>query len=78
MTPSSTSTEVKQALYKTNGTTLGGLSAPLPIMPDKPVFSPCYYGLTIKNGAYADLDGGKPVCLTAAQAAALQAGLKKS
>jgi branched-chain amino acid transport system substrate-binding protein len=78
LTPTSTPAEVKQALYKVNGTTLGGLSAPLPIMPDKPVFSPCYYGLTIKNGAYADLNGGKPACLTAAQAAALQASLKKS
>jgi hypothetical protein len=42
------------------------------------VFSPCYYGLTIKGGAYADLNGGKPKCLTAAQAAALASSLKKS
>jgi hypothetical protein len=42
------------------------------------VFSPCYYGLTIKNGAYDDLNDGKPLCLTAAQAAALEASLKKS
>jgi branched-chain amino acid transport system substrate-binding protein len=78
LTPSSTPAEVKQALYKSTGTTLGGLSAPLPITAGKPVFSPCYYGLTIKNGAYADLNGGKPSCLTAAQAAGLQAALKKS
>jgi branched-chain amino acid transport system substrate-binding protein len=78
LTPSSTPAEVKQALYKITGTTLGGLSAPLPISADKPVFSPCYYGLTINNGAYADLDAGKPVCLTAAQAAALEASLNKS
>jgi branched-chain amino acid transport system substrate-binding protein len=78
LTPTSTPAEVKQALYKISGTTLGGLSAPLPITPDKPVFSPCYYGLTIKNGAYADLSAGKPTCLTAAQAAGLQTALKKS
>jgi branched-chain amino acid transport system substrate-binding protein len=77
LTPSSTPAEVKQALYKISGTTLGGLSAPLPITAGKPVFSPCYYGLTIKSGAYADLNGGKPTCLTAAQAASLQASLKK-
>jgi branched-chain amino acid transport system substrate-binding protein len=78
LAPSATPAEVKRALYKTSGTTLGGLSAPLPIAPGKPVFSPCYYGLTIKNGAYADLSGGKPTCLTAAQAAGLQAALRKS
>jgi branched-chain amino acid transport system substrate-binding protein len=78
LTPSSTPAEIKQALYKSTGTTLGGLSAPLPIAAGRPVFSPCYYGLTIKNGAYADLNGGKPSCLTAAQAAGLQAALKKS
>jgi branched-chain amino acid transport system substrate-binding protein len=78
LTPTSTPAEVKQALYKANGTTLGGLSAPLPILPNKPVFTACYYGLTIKNGAYADLNGGKPDCLTAAQATALAASLKKS
>ncbi|MHB8689981.1 MAG: ABC transporter substrate-binding protein [Solirubrobacteraceae bacterium] len=77
LTPSSTPAEVKQALYKITGTTLGGLSAPLPITPGKPVFSPCYYGLTIKNGAYVDLSAGKPSCLTAAQAAGLQAALKR-
>jgi hypothetical protein len=77
LTPSSTPAEVKAALYKTKGTTLGGLSAPLPITAGKPVFSPCYYGLTIKNGGYTDLNGGKPTCLTAAQAASLQASLKK-
>jgi hypothetical protein len=42
------------------------------------VFTPCYYGLTIKNVGYADLNGGKPSCLTATQAAGLQAALKKS
>jgi branched-chain amino acid transport system substrate-binding protein len=78
LTPSSTPAEVKQALYKIKGTTLGGLSAPLPITPERPVFSPCYYGLTIKNGAYADLNAGKATCLTTAQAAGLQAALKKS
>jgi branched-chain amino acid transport system substrate-binding protein len=77
LTPSSTPAEVKQALYKITGTTLGGLSAPLLITPGKPVFSPCYYGLTIKNGAYVDLNAGKPSCLTAAQAAGLQAALKR-
>ena len=78
LTPSSTPAEVKQALYKSKGTTLGGLSAPLPITAGEPVFSPCYYGLTIKSGAYDDLNDGKPMCLTAAQAAALEASLKKS
>jgi hypothetical protein len=34
--------------------------------------------LAIKDGAYSDLNTGKPLCLTAAQAAALEASLKKS
>lgn len=77
LTPSSTPAEVKQALYKVKGNTLGGLTAPLTITPGQPVFSPCYYGVTIKNGAYVALNGGKPTCLTTAQATALQAALKK-
>ena len=77
LTQRSTPAEVKAALYKTNGTTLGGLSAPLPITPGKPVFSPCYYGLTIKNGGYIDLNGGNPTCLTAAQAGSVKASLTK-
>ncbi|MHB8736942.1 MAG: ABC transporter substrate-binding protein, partial [Terriglobales bacterium] len=76
LTPNSTPTEVKQALYKVKGDTLGGLSAPITVTPAKPVFSPCYYGVTIKNGAYADLNGGNPTCLTTAEATALMAALK--
>lgn len=76
LTPSSTPAQVKQALYKVTGTTLGGLTAPLPIEPGKPVFSPCYYGSTLKSGAYAQLNGGKPVCLTAMQVKGLLAALK--
>jgi branched-chain amino acid transport system substrate-binding protein len=78
LTPSSTPAEVKQALYKVSGTTLGGLSSPLPITAGKPVFSPCYYGVTIKNGAYANLNGGKPTCLTTAQVTSLLAAMKKA
>jgi branched-chain amino acid transport system substrate-binding protein len=78
LTPSSTPSQVKQALYGVNGTTLGGLSAPLPIANGKPVFSPCYYGVAIKNGAYVALNAGKPTCLTTAQTTALLAALKKA
>jgi branched-chain amino acid transport system substrate-binding protein len=78
LTPSSTPAEVKQALYKVSGTTMGGLSAPLPIVAGKPVFSTCYYGVAIKNGAYVDLNGGRPTCLSAAQAGALLAAMKKA
>jgi branched-chain amino acid transport system substrate-binding protein len=77
LTPSSTPAQVKAAVYKTSGTTLGGLSAPLPIKQGQPVITPCYYGLTIKNNALTTLSGGKPLCLTAAQVGALLTGLKK-
>jgi branched-chain amino acid transport system substrate-binding protein len=77
LTPSSTSAQVKAALDRIKGQTLGGLAPPLTVTPGKPVFVPCYYGVTIKSGAYADLQGGKPMCLTTTQSTALEAALKK-
>ena len=76
LTPSSTPAQVKQALYKVNGTTLDGLAPPLTITAGKPVFTACYFGSTLKSGGYAPLNGGKPSCLTSAQATALAAALK--
>jgi branched-chain amino acid transport system substrate-binding protein len=76
LTPTSTPAQVKQALYKVNGTTLGGLAPPLTITPGKPVFSACFFGSTLKSGGYASLNGGKPSCLTAPQVKALLAALK--
>jgi branched-chain amino acid transport system substrate-binding protein len=76
LTPASSPAQVKTALYKIKDDTLGGLAPPITITPGKPVFVPCYYGVTIKNGAYQALDGGKPTCLTATQATALLSALK--
>jgi branched-chain amino acid transport system substrate-binding protein len=76
LTPTSTPAQVKQALYKVNGTTLGGLAPPLTITPGKPVFSACFFGSTLKSGGYASLNGGKPSCLTAPQVKALLTALK--
>lgn len=76
LTPKSTPAQVKQALYKINGTTLGGLAPPLTITHGKPVFSACFFSSTLKSGNYASLNGGKPSCLTATQVKALEAALK--
>jgi branched-chain amino acid transport system substrate-binding protein len=76
LTPSSTPAQITAAMHKIKNETLGGLTAPLTVAAGKPVFSPCYYGVTIKNGAYTNLSGGKPLCLTAAQSAALLSALK--
>jgi branched-chain amino acid transport system substrate-binding protein len=78
LTPHSTPAEVRAAMYKIKGTTLGGMSAPLTPVPGKPVFTPCYYTMTIKNNQLLNLDGGKPTCLSATQANALLAGLSKA
>lgn len=77
LTPSSTPAQVKAAVYKANGTTLGGLTAPLPIVPGQPVITPCYYGGEMKNGTLGPLDGGMPLCLTKTQMTTLLTGLKK-
>jgi branched-chain amino acid transport system substrate-binding protein len=77
LTPSSTPAQVKAAVYKANGTTLGGLTAPLPIIPGQPVITPCYYGAKIANDTLSPTGGGKPYCLTKTQTTALLTGLKK-
>jgi branched-chain amino acid transport system substrate-binding protein len=76
LSPTSSPAQVKQALYKLNGTTLGGMAPPLVITPGKPVFSACYFGLTVTAGAVTSLGSSTPACLTKTQVAGLQAALK--
>jgi branched-chain amino acid transport system substrate-binding protein len=77
LTPSATPAEVKAAIYRASGTTLGALTAPLPLVPGQPVVSACNFDVTITHSKLTNLYGGKPSCLTKAQLTALLAGLKR-
>jgi branched-chain amino acid transport system substrate-binding protein len=65
LTPQSTGADVKKGLYALRGETLGGLSAPLTFTPGKPTFTPCYFTVQLKNGAFVSLNGNRPSCLPA-------------
>jgi hypothetical protein len=67
---------VKAALYNLKDNTSGGLAAPITVTPGHPVFVPCYFGATIKDGALQALNGGQPTCLNAQQTAKLASALK--
>jgi branched-chain amino acid transport system substrate-binding protein len=73
LTPSSSPADVTKALGLLKNETLGGLIPPITITPGKPVFTPCYFAATVKNGALQALNGNKPVCLPQKQVAALTA-----
>jgi branched-chain amino acid transport system substrate-binding protein len=76
LTPSSTAASLKKGLYALKNETLGGWASPLNFSPGKPAFVPCYFGQQIKNGTFGSLNGNKPTCLAATQAAALAQSLK--
>jgi branched-chain amino acid transport system substrate-binding protein len=76
LTPSSTPADVKKGLYALKNETLDGVAPPLTFTPGKPAFIPCWFGQQVKAGKFASLNGNKPSCLTAAQAAALAKALK--
>ena len=76
LSPASSPAQVKQALYKLNGTTLNGMAPPLVITAGQPVFSACYFGTTVTSGGVTELNSSKPDCLSNTQVAGLQAALK--
>lgn len=76
LTPSSTPADVKQAMYKLHNETLGGVAPPLNFTPGKPAIITCSFNLQISNHQFQSLNGGKPVCLNAAESAAVAAIMK--
>jgi branched-chain amino acid transport system substrate-binding protein len=76
LTPGSTPADVKKGLYALKNETLDGIAPPLNFTPGKPAFIPCWFAQEVKGGKFTSLDGNKPTCLTAAQAAALAKALK--
>jgi branched-chain amino acid transport system substrate-binding protein len=76
LTPSSTPADVKKGLYALKNETLDGVAPPLNFTPGKPSFIPCWFAQEVKDGKFASLNGDRPSCLTAAQAAALAKALK--
>jgi branched-chain amino acid transport system substrate-binding protein len=73
--PTSTPAELKAGLYALKNETLGGLAPPLTYTKGKPYFSPCWFSSKIEHGTLISLNGNRPVCLPAAQAAALVTAL---
>jgi ketosteroid isomerase-like protein len=69
--PSSTGADVKKGLYALKNETLGGLTGPLNFTAGKPSFVSCYFGVQVKAGRFESLNGNKPICLSAAEGAAL-------
>ena len=69
--PSSTPADLMNGLYALKNETLGGLSAPLTYTKGKPYATTCWFTSKVENGALVSLNGNRPVCLTAAQAAGL-------
>jgi branched-chain amino acid transport system substrate-binding protein len=77
LTPTSTSADIKKALYSLKSETLGGLAPPLTFTPGKPAFTPCYFGGTIKSGQLNSLNNGQALCLNQTQTVALATALKQ-
>jgi branched-chain amino acid transport system substrate-binding protein len=77
LSPTSTSADIKKGLYALKGETLDGLAPPLTFAPGKPGFPTCYFSVTVKGGKFVSANGGKPTCLSAAQAKGLGAALAK-
>ena len=69
--PRSTPADVKKGLYALKNETLGGLAPPLTYTKGRPYFSPCWFSAQIEHGTLRSLNGDRPVCLPAAQTAAL-------
>jgi branched-chain amino acid transport system substrate-binding protein len=73
--PTSTSAELEMGLYALKNDTLGGIAPPLTYTKGKPYFTPCWFSAQIENGTLISLNRNRPVCLSAATAAALVAAL---
>ncbi|MEA2170805.1 MAG: branched-chain amino acid transport system substrate-binding protein [Solirubrobacteraceae bacterium] len=73
---SSTSDDIKKALYSLKNETLGGLTGPLNFVEGKPSFVPCYYSEQVSGGKLESLNGNKATCLTEQQAAGVAQALK--
>jgi branched-chain amino acid transport system substrate-binding protein len=71
LTPASTPAALKKALYSLKADTLGGLAPPLTYTPGKPFFTPCWFTGQISGSTLASTNSDKPVCLPAAQTAAV-------
>lgn len=69
--PTSTSAEVKRALYSLKNETLGGLAPPLNFTPGKPAFIPCYFTEKLDQGQFTSLKDNQPTCLSPTQTKAL-------
>lgn len=69
--PTSTPAELKTGLYALKNETLGGIAPPLTYTKGKPYFTPCWFSAKIENGTLGSLNENRPLCLPAAQAAAL-------
>ena len=76
LTPSSHPADVKRGLYALRNETLDGLAPPLNFAPGPPKFVPCYFTEEVLDGRFASLAGGKPTCLSPAEAKSLVAALK--
>jgi branched-chain amino acid transport system substrate-binding protein len=74
--PTSTAQDVKNALYKLHGETLGGAAPPLTFTPGSATQPPCWFAYTIKNGTMVAMNGSKPACASASEASAFQQALK--
>jgi len=70
--PNSTPADLINAMYKINGTTLGGLTVPLTFVKGQVNFESCYYSEQIVSGKLVMLNGSKTTCLTPAEVAALK------
>ncbi len=63
LSPTSTSAEIKDALYSLKEETLDGLAPPLSFAKGKPGFPLCYFPAELKDGAFTSLNGGKAQCV---------------
>jgi branched-chain amino acid transport system substrate-binding protein len=69
--PNSTPAQLKTGLYALKDDTLGGIAPPLTYTKGKPFFTPCWFSSRIQKGTLISVNGNRPVCLSAAQTAAL-------
>lgn len=68
-----TSADVVKGLYALHDETLDGAIAPTTYKKSNaaPSFNTCYFNIEIKDGKYASLNGGKPICIDPAKLAPL-------
>jgi branched-chain amino acid transport system substrate-binding protein len=71
ITPTSTTKDVVDAMYKLKDATLGGISPPLNFKVGQPTLIPCYFVQGIENGQYTAPRGVSPICVPTAKIPAL-------